>query len=72
METFPIIVLHHILIVIQHGVQMMLMDGKKASKTSTIAKHPNSYGKKAGSQMDSEKAALVKMPVNIMAWMGFS
>lgn len=42
---------------------MMLMDGeKKASKTSTTAKHPNSYGKKAGSQMDSEKSALVKMP----------
>lgn len=69
METFPIIVLRHILNVIQHGVQMMLMDGeKKASKTSTTAKHPNSYGKKAGSQMDSEKSALVKMP----AWMGFS
>ncbi len=38
---------------------------EKATKTYRAAKHPNSYGKKAGSQMDFEKAPLVKTPVNM-------
>lgn len=38
---------------------------EKATKTSRAAKHPNSYGKKTGGQMDFENAPLVKMPVNM-------
>lgn len=37
---------------------------KKASKTSATAKHANSYGKKAGSQMDGEPAVSVKIAAN--------
>lgn len=38
---------------------------EKATNTSRTAKHPNSYGKKTGCQMDFKKAPLVKTPVNM-------
>lgn len=41
---------------------------EKATKTSQAAKQPNSYGKKQAARW-TEKAALVKTPVN-MAWIG--
>lgn len=56
METFSVILLRHILDIIEHGVQ----NNKDVHNSQTP-----SYGKQTGSQMDCEKAALVKMQINM-------
>lgn len=62
LETFPVTVLRHIF---ENNSTQFTNRMEKATMMSRAAKHLHSYGKKTGSQMDCETAALVKMPVNM-------